>query len=66
MPRRADLQSILVLSVWPIVIGQPSEFDYSRVEGCKALRAEDYRVFNADAEYYCDYEAFLEAVRGKR
>ena len=44
MPRRADISSILVIGAGPIVIGQASEFDYSGVQACKALRAEGYRV----------------------
>src|SRR5689334_5102717 len=44
MPRRQDLQSILVLGSGPIVIGQACEFDYSGTQACKALRALGYRV----------------------
>ncbi len=44
MPRRADISSILVIGAGPIVIGQASEFDYSGVQACKALRGEGYRV----------------------
>ena len=44
MPRRDDLQSILLLGAGPIVIGQACEFDYSGVQACRALRAEGYRV----------------------
>ena len=44
MPRRTDIQSILVLGAGPIVIGQACEFDYSGAQACKALRAEGYRV----------------------
>ena len=44
MPRRDDLQTILLLGSGPIVIGQASEFDYSGVQACKALRSEGYRV----------------------
>ena len=38
MPRRADLESILILGAGPIVIGQACEFDYSGAQACKALR----------------------------
>src|SRR5437762_1270394 len=44
MPKRADLQSILIIGAGPIVIGQACEFDYSGAQACKALRAEGYRV----------------------
>jgi carbamoyl-phosphate synthase large subunit len=44
MPRRDDLESILIIGSGPIVIGQGCEFDYSGTQACKALRAEGYRV----------------------
>ena len=44
MPKRTDINSILILGAGPIVIGQACEFDYSGVQACKALRAEGYRV----------------------
>jgi carbamoyl-phosphate synthase large subunit len=44
MPRRSDLQTILILGSGPIVIGQACEFDYSGAQACKALREEGYRV----------------------
>jgi len=44
MPRRDDIESILILGAGPIVIGQACEFDYSGVQACKALREDDYRV----------------------
>src|SRR6266513_955315 len=44
MPKRTDLQSILIIGAGPIVIGQGCEFDYSGAQACKALRAEGYRV----------------------
>ncbi len=44
MPKRTDIQSILVIGSGPIIIGQACEFDYSGVQACKALRAEGYRV----------------------
>ncbi len=44
MPKRTDLQSILLLGAGPIVIGQACEFDYSGAQACKALREEGYRV----------------------
>jgi carbamoyl-phosphate synthase large subunit len=44
MPRRDDLESILVIGSGPIVIGQACEFDYSGTQACKVLRDEGYRV----------------------
>ena len=44
MPRREDLNTILILGSGPIVIGQACEFDYSGTQACKALREEGYRV----------------------
>ena len=44
MPKRLDIQSVLVIGAGPIVIGQACEFDYSGVQACKALREEGYRV----------------------
>ena len=44
MPKRTDLQSILIIGAGPIVIGQACEFDYSGAQACKALREEGYRV----------------------
>src|ERR1700746_542745 len=44
MPRRTDLESILIIGAGPIVIGQACEFDYSGAQACKALKEEGYRV----------------------
>ncbi len=44
MPRRTDIQSIMIIGAGPIVIGQACEFDYSGAQACKALREEGYRV----------------------
>ena len=44
MPRRDDLQTIMIIGAGPIVIGQACEFDYSGAQACKALREEGYRV----------------------
>ncbi|KAA3605215.1 MAG: carbamoyl-phosphate synthase large subunit [Planctomycetota bacterium] len=44
MPRRDDLESILLIGSGPIVIGQACEFDYSGTQACKALKEEGYRV----------------------
>ena len=44
MPRRNDIQKILVIGSGPIVIGQSAEFDYSGTQACKALKADGYEV----------------------
>ncbi|MCY4531048.1 MAG: carbamoyl-phosphate synthase large subunit [Gammaproteobacteria bacterium] len=44
MPKREDIQSVLIIGAGPIVIGQACEFDYSGAQACKALREEGIRV----------------------
>ncbi|MBW9274951.1 MAG: carbamoyl-phosphate synthase large subunit [Candidatus Thiodiazotropha sp. (ex. Lucinisca nassula)] len=44
MPKRTDIQSIMIIGAGPIVIGQACEFDYSGAQACKALREEGFRV----------------------
>jgi carbamoyl-phosphate synthase large subunit len=44
MPKRTDIQTILLIGSGPIVIGQACEFDYSGTQACKALKEEGYRV----------------------
>lgn len=44
MPKRTDIQSILIIGSGPIVIGQACEFDYSGTQACKVLREEGYRI----------------------
>ena len=44
MPRRIDIDSILIIGAGPIVIGQACEFDYSGAQACKALKGEGYRI----------------------
>src|SRR5436189_6087944 len=44
MPKRTDLQSILIIGSGPIVIGQAVEFDYSGTQACKAPKDEGYRI----------------------
>lgn len=44
MPKRLDIESVLIIGAGPIVIGQACEFDYSGAQACKALREEGYRV----------------------
>ncbi len=49
MPRRDDLESILLIGSGPIVIGQACEFDYSGTQACRVLRSEGYRVILANS-----------------
>ncbi len=44
MPKRTDIQSILIIGAGPIIIGQACEFDYSGAQACKSLREEGYKV----------------------
>ena len=44
MPKRTDIQKILIIGSGPIVIGQACEFDYSGTQACKSLRDEGYEV----------------------
>jgi len=44
MPKRTDIESIMIIGAGPIIIGQACEFDYSGAQACKALREEGYRV----------------------
>ena len=44
MPKRTDIEAILIIGAGPIIIGQACEFDYSGAQACKALREEGYKV----------------------
>ncbi len=44
MPRRTDIETVLIIGAGPIIIGQACEFDYSGTQACKALREEGYRI----------------------
>ncbi|WAC24911.1 carbamoyl-phosphate synthase large subunit [Blastomonas sp. SL216] len=44
MPKRSDIDSILIIGAGPIIIGQACEFDYSGTQACKALKEEGYRI----------------------
>ena len=44
MPKRTDIEKILIIGAGPIIIGQACEFDYSGVQACKALKEEGYKV----------------------
>ena len=49
MPRRDDIESILLIGSGPIVIGQACEFDYSGTQACKALRSLGYEIVLANS-----------------
>jgi carbamoyl-phosphate synthase large subunit len=49
MPKRTDIESILVIGSGPIVIGQACEFDYSGTQACRVLKSEGYRVILANS-----------------
>src|SRR6266852_2728521 len=49
MPKRTDIQKILILGSGPIIIGQSAEFDYSGTQACKALKSEGYEVVLANS-----------------
>src|SRR5512134_3789700 len=49
VPRRDDIDSILLIGSGPIVIGQACEFDYSGTQACRVLREEGYRVVLANS-----------------
>ncbi|PCH59383.1 MAG: hypothetical protein COC11_01975, partial [Candidatus Neomarinimicrobiota bacterium] len=44
MPKRTDIESILIIGAGPIIIGQACEFDYSGTQACRALRDEGYYI----------------------
>ncbi len=44
MPKRTDIDAVLIIGAGPIIIGQACEFDYSGTQACKALKAEGYRI----------------------
>ncbi|MCK5225571.1 MAG: hypothetical protein KAQ89_02530, partial [Planctomycetes bacterium] len=44
MPKREDIQKILIIGSGPIVIGQGCEFDYSGAQACKVLKQEGFKV----------------------
>src|SRR6476469_2650740 len=49
MPKRTDIETILLIGSGPIVIGQASEFDYSGTQACRVLKEEGYRVILANS-----------------
>ena len=49
MPRRNDINKVLLIGSGPIVIGQAAEFDYSGVQACKVLREEGYEIVLANS-----------------
>jgi carbamoyl-phosphate synthase large subunit len=49
MPRRDDIEAILIIGSGPIVIGQACEFDYSGTQACRVLRDDGFRVILANS-----------------
>ncbi|MDP6177173.1 MAG: carbamoyl-phosphate synthase large subunit, partial [Acidimicrobiales bacterium] len=49
MPKRTDINTVLIIGAGPIIIGQACEFDYSGTQACKALKEEGYRVVLANS-----------------
>ena len=49
MPRRNDIETIMVIGSGPIIIGQACEFDYSGTQACRVLREDGYRVVLANS-----------------
>ncbi len=67
MPKRTDIQSIMIIGAGPIIIGQACEFDYSGAQACKALREEGYRVILVNSnpatimtDHACMWQEFFE------
>ena len=54
MPRRDDIESILLIGAGPIVIGQACEFDYSGTQACKVLGQEGYRTLIREGVAACE------------
>jgi len=50
MPKRENIESIMIIGAGPIIIGQACEFDYSGAQACKALREEGYRIILVNSD----------------
>jgi hypothetical protein len=59
MPKRTDINSILIIGAGPIIIGQACEFDYSGSQACRALMEEGYQVILVNSNPYPDFAFFL-------
>ena len=72
MPKRNDIESILIIGAGPIIIGQACEFDYSGTQACRALREEGYRIILVNSNHVlfskCQmckfYQSSLSSLRG--
>ena len=49
MPKRTDIESVMIIGAGPIIIGQACEFDYSGAQACKALKAERRLILESNA-----------------
>ena len=56
MPKRTDIESILIIGSGPIVIGQACEFDYSGTQACRVLKEEGYRGHSRQLEPGDDHD----------
>ena len=65
MPKRSDLNSVLVIGSGPIVIGQACEFDYSGTQACRVLRSEGIRVVLVNSNFSAKNVSELIATAGK-
>ena len=52
MPKREDINTVLVIGSGPIIIGQACEFDYSGTQACKALRGLGYKIVLVNSNNY--------------
>ena len=52
MPKRTDIESVLIIGAGPIIIGQACEFDYSGAQACKALKEEGFRVILVNSKSF--------------
>ena len=62
MPRRKDINSVLIIGAGPIVIGQACEFDYSGAQACKALKEDGFRVILINSNPVILYNVVVQIV----
>ena len=64
MPKRDDINTVLVIGSGPIIIGQACEFDYSGTQACKALRSLGYKIVlvNSTFNWFIGITALLHSM----
>ena len=62
MPKRTDINKILIIGSGPIIIGQACEFDYSGTQACKALKSLGYEIISTHNGYVLQKSPLLERV----